>query len=263
MTGGVDAVNRRHGQLTAVAGLAGVSLLAWVYLWIDAGRMASMSADGGMAMADMAARPPWSAGIFLLTFIMWSVMMVGMMLPSATPAILLYSSMARKDRAGGPVLPVTWVFTAGYLAVWTAFSLAATLLHGLLQALWLLTPAMASASAAFSGSLLVIAGVYQWLPVKDACLRNCRSPLQFFLFHWRPGVAGAFRMGAEHGAICLGCCWALMLLLFTAGVMNLLWVALIAAFVFVEKLARHGRLAGRLAGVALVVVGAGLMLGQG
>ncbi|MQM37417.1 hypothetical protein KBTX_01417 [wastewater metagenome] len=259
MTGGVDPVNPRHGRFAAAAGLVGVSLLAWIYLWIDAGRMVSMS-DGGMAMAGMATPPPWSVGTFLLTFVMWSVMMVGMMLPSATPAILLYASMAREDR---PVLPVTWVFATGYLAVWTAFSLAATILHGLLEALRLLTPAMASASAVMSGGLLIVAGVYQWLPVKDACLRNCRSPLQFFLFHWRPGVAGAFRMGAEHGVICLGCCWALMLLLFTAGVMNLLWVALIAAFVFIEKLARHGRLAGRLTGVALVVVGAGLMIGQG
>jgi len=152
------------------------------------------------------------------------------------------------------------VFTAGYLAMWTAFSLAATLLQAGLEAAALVTPMMVSDSRWLSGGLLVVAGIYQWLPVKEACLEKCRAPLQFFLFRWRPGAVGAFRMGAEHGAYCTGCCWALMLLLFTAGVMNLIWVALIAAFVFVEKLLPPGRLIGRLAGLGLVLAGGGVML---
>jgi predicted metal-binding membrane protein len=184
---------------------------------------------------------------------MWTVMMAGMMLPSALPATLLYGSMVRGNRDA--VLPATWMFAGGYLAVWTGFALAATLLQAALEASGLLTPAMASASRWLTGGLLVLAGIYQWLPLKDACLGKCRAPLQFFLFHWRPGPAGAFRMGAEHGVNCVGCCWALMLLLFFGGVMSLLWIAAITAFVLLEKLAPYGVQGGRLSGLALALAG--------
>jgi predicted metal-binding membrane protein len=183
------------------------------------------------------------------------------MLPSAAPAILFYSSMVRKSREGGSALSSAWIFTAGYLAVWSVFSLAATVLQATLETQRLLiAPTMSSANAWLSGSLFIAAGIYQWLPAKDACLEKCRSPLQLFLFGWRPGPVGAFRMGAEHGFFCVGCCWALMLLLFAAGVMNLLWVALIAVFVFIEKLAPAGRLIGRIAGVGLAAAGAHVIL---
>jgi predicted metal-binding membrane protein len=252
-------------RLATLSGLVGVTTLAWLYLWQDAAQMASMPMHGGgTAMARAMAAPPaggvWSAEWLLLTVVMWSVMMVGMMLPSAAPAILMYGSIVRRNRERGRVLPSVWIFTAGYLAVWTAFSLAATLLQAALQAAALLTPMMASASGLFSGGLLIVAGVYQWLPIKEACLQKCRAPLQFFMVRWRPGAGGAFRMGVEHGAFCLGCCWALMLLLFTAGVMNLLWVAAIAAFVFAEKLLPRGPLVARLAGGAMMAAGAALIV---
>ena len=217
------------------------------------GSMEAMD-DTGMAAE------PWRIGSLALTFLMWSVMMVAMMLPSAMPAMVLYGSMVRKNRDAGSVLPSTWTFAAGYLGVWTGFALAAAILQVALDSSGLLTPMMSSASPWLSSGLLVLAGVYQWLPLKDACLQKCREPMTFFLMRWRAGAAGAFRMGAEHGLYCVGCCWALMLLLFAAGVMNLLWVALIAAYILVEKLFPKGRFIGRLAGTAIGTVGVGMII---
>lgn len=253
----------RPDRLAIVASLTGIVILSWFYLWEEAARMESMAMGAGelaaVPMASMPAASPWSAGTLLPTFLMWAIMMCGMMVPSAAPAILLYASIVRKNRERGSTLTSAWIFTAGYLAVWTVFSLVAALLQVALGASALLTPMMVSDSRWLSGGLLILAGIYQWFPVKEACLEKCRAPLQFFLFRWRPGVAGAFRMGAEHGAFCVGCCWAIMLLLFAVGVMDLLWVALIAGLVLAEKLLPGGRLAGRLIGIALVV-GGGAML---
>lgn len=267
MTAGRDTADvpamSRHDQLAALASLVGLAALAWVYLWWDAARMAEMAMPGGgMATAGAMDTPAASASRveLLLSFLMWSVMMVGMMLPSAAPAILLYGSMVAKHRKRRSALPAVWVFTAGYLAVWTGFSAVAVGLQALLEANALLNPMMASASRWLTGGLLVAAGIYQWLPVKQACLEKCRAPLPFFLFHWRPGLWGAFRMGAWHGTFCLGCCWALMLLLFTAGVMNLLWVALIAGFVILEKLLPDGAVAGRIAGAGLALAGGAIIV---
>jgi len=248
-------------RFVALASLLGVVALAWFHLWNEAVRMESMSTEAtAAAMETMAMQQVWSINSLLLTFLMWSIMMVGMMLPSAAPAILLYGSMVRKNRERGTTLPALWIFTAGYLAMWTAFSLAVTLLQAAFETGDLLTPMMISDSPWLSGGLLIVAGIYQWLPVKDACLEKCRAPLQFFLFRWRPGVFGAFRMGTEHGMFCTGCCWALMLLLFTAGVMNLIWVAAIAGFVFIEKLLPPGRLIGRLTGAGLALSGGAIVL---
>lgn len=240
-------------RLTVLASLLGVAAVAWIHLWRDAARMSSMS------MAEAAVVQVWSAGWLLPVFVMWTIMMVAMMLPSAVPAILLYGSMARKNRERGSVLPSVWLFTAGYLAAWTAFGLVATLLQAALRGAALVSPMMASSSNLLNGGLLIVAGVYQWLPAKHACLDKCRDPLQSFLFRWRSGASGTFRMGLEHGAFCTGCCWALMLLLFTAGVMNLLWVALIAAYVLAEKLLPAPRWAGRIAGAVFIGTGGAMI----
>jgi predicted metal-binding membrane protein len=186
---------------------------------------------------------------------MWAVMMVGMMLPSAAPTILLYGAMVRRNAERGVVLPAVWVFVSGYLLVWTAFGLAATVLQAMLEHAALLTPMMAPASEPLSALLFIAAGGYQLTPLKRLCLDKCRDPLQFLVARWRPGLKGALYMGLNHGAYCLGCCWVLMLLLFAAGVMNLAWVALIAAFVLVEKLLPAGRIASRVGGVALILLG--------
>ena len=195
-----------------------------------------------------------------LTFAMWVVMMAGMMLPSAAPAILLYGGLVRKSAERGKVLPAVWIFAGGYLAAWTGFSLAATLLQASLERAALLTPAMTSASSLLSASVLFAAGIYQLTPLKQACLGKCRNPLEFFVTRWRDGAAGAFRMGVGHGAYCVGCCWALMLLLFVAGVMNLAWVALIAAFVFVEKLLPAPTFVSRITGAVLIATGIYLLM---
>jgi predicted metal-binding membrane protein len=258
-------------QAIALAGLAGVTLLAWAWLFRDAARMESMESMGGSmkmdaaagGMSGMAMADPFDPVALGLTFMMWAIMMVAMMLPSASPAILLYGALARKRRdEGASAVAPAWLFAAGYLAVWTAFSLAAALLQAGLQEAALLSQMLVSQSRWLSGVLLVVAGVYQWLPYKDVCLHKCRSPLQFFMFNWRPGHAGALRMGVEHGAFCLGCCWALMMLLFVAGVMNLVWVALIAVFVLIEKLAPGGPLAGRISGLVMIAAGIALATGM-
>jgi len=191
-------------------------------------------------------------------FAMWTVMMVGMMLPSAAPLILLVVGAYRR-RGGAPARAATVLFTVGYLAAWTLFSAAAASMQfGLHEVAWL-SPAMATRSTFAAGAIFLAAGVYQWLPLKNACLTHCRSPLQFLVHEWREGVVGAFVMGARHGWFCVGCCWALMALLFAAGVMNLLWVAAITAFVLVEKLVRGGALFGRVAGAVMVAWGVYLM----
>jgi predicted metal-binding membrane protein len=209
-----------------------------------------------MSMEAMAIMDP---GAFALMFLMWFVMMAGMMLPSAAPTVLLYASMVRKNAERGTVLPAAWIFVSGYVLVWAVFSLAATVLHALLEHAGLVTPMMTPASRWLTGGLLVVAGIYQFTPLKDLCLTQCRNPVQFLMARWRPGPAGALRMGLAHGAYCVGCCWALMLLLFAVGVMNLIWVAMIAAFVFVEKLLPAGRITARFAGAALIAVGVTVM----
>jgi predicted metal-binding membrane protein len=231
-----------------LASLALLVALAWLYLW-----------QSPAAMDDMGGMPRMSgAPALALMFAMWAVMMTGMMLPSAAPAIVLYTTLVRKNAERGTVLPAAWIFTSGYVAAWTAFSVAAALAQVTLEHAMLMTSTMSLASKGLSAAVLVAAGLYQWLPVKDICLQKCRNPLELFTVRWRPGARGAFRMGLEHGLYCVGCCWMLMLLLFAAGVMNLMWIALIAAFIFVEKLLPRARYTSAIAGLALA--GAGLFL---
>ena len=230
-----------------LAGVAGVVAIAWAYLLVGPAGMPDMSP------ADMPimALKPWSWLDFILMFLMWAVMMVAMMLPSAAPAVLLYAAISKKIAAQDYPGRATVFFAAGYIAAWSGFSLGATGLQWGLERLALLSPMMVSTSAVFGGVLLVAAGIYQWTPAKDACLIHCRAPLQFLSGHWRSGMAGALRMGLSHGLYCIGCCWAIMGLLFFGGVMNLLWVAAIAVFVLIEKVAPFGRATGRITGVAL------------
>ena len=211
-----------------------------------------MGALGAMKPMEL---HPWTAADFLLMFLMWAVMMVGMMLPSAMPMALVYAAVARKAERQGTSLPPTFVFIAGYVSVWTLFSLGATLAQWQLERLALLSPMMVSTSPALGGGLLVAAGIYQLTPAKETCLRHCRAPARFFAEHWRPGMRGAFRMGLFHGAFCLGCCWLLMGLLFFGGVMNLLWIAAITVFVLLEKVLPFGVRASRLTGVGLIALG--------
>lgn len=244
----------RHERVIVVAGLLLVVALSWAYLFSGAGTMQDMD---GMLMPMSAG--PWTPAYALLMLLMWSVMMAAMMLPSAAPMILLYAKIAAGRQGSGQVAP-TGMFALGYLAIWTAFNLAAVALQFGLERLALLSPMMETSSVALAGALLVAAGVYQWLPLKQACLRHCRSPLEFVLAHWRSGMAGAFRMGVQHGMLCVGCCWVLMLLLFVGGVMNLAWIAGLALLVLAEKLAPAGHWIGRTAGIVLAGWGAATLL---
>lgn len=247
----VEALIRRDRLVTG-AGIAGLAALAWIYLFRTAERM------GGMEMAGMAMAMPesWTAGQFLLTFLMWAVMMVAMMIPAASPMILTFATINRRRAASGTAAVSTGIFVAGYLAIWSAFSLLAAAGQWALQTAALLAPATLKAAPVVGGLLLLAAGVYQLTPLKQVCLARCQSPLGFILGEWREGARGAFIMGLRHGAFCVGCCWALMALLFVAGVMNLLWVAAIAALVLLEKLVPLERAVSWSAGLALLGWGA-------
>lgn len=230
-----------------ITGLLAVIGLSWAYLLTGAGTMQEM---GDMLMPMSSG--PWDLGHALVMLAMWAVMMAAMMLPSAAPMILLYGTIARGRSARGEEVTGSAVFTAGYIVVWAAFSLAAVALQFGPEATALLSPMMESTSMVFAAALLVATSVYQWTPLKQACLKRCRSPLEFVLTQWREGRRGAFVMGTRHGAYCVGCCWMLMLLLFVGGVMNLVWIAGLAAYVLVEKLAPAGHWVGRATGLLLI-----------
>lgn len=252
----IEAIVRRDKFVTAAA-LGILTVLAWAYLvrmereMSAAASEAEMHAAMGMAGMDATA---WGFSELSALFIMWAVMMAGMMLPSAAPVILLTAGVYRR-RGGEQAGRSTAAFVSGYLVAWTVFSALAALTQAGLHSAALMSASMASKSAWLAGALFVVAGLYQWLPLKNACLTHCRSPLQFLTEEWREGTRGAFVMGLRHGVFCVGCCWGLMLLLFATGVMNLAWVAAIAAFVLVEKLLPHGLRIGRYAGVLLIAWG--------
>lgn len=256
----IEALARRDRAMVG-AGLAVMTALSWGYLLHLADGMGGMGGlPGTMDAMAMPGLRPWSMIDFVVMFVMWAVMMVAMMTPSAAPMILLYAAVARKTRAQGRPAPSSAAFAAGYLAVWTAFSALATASQWALEQVALLSPMMVSTSPYLGGALLIAAGAYQVTPLKQVCLKHCRSPVHFLTSHWRKGTGGAFRMGLEHGLFCLGCCWLLMGLLFVGGVMNLLWIAVIAMFVLLEKVARRGILVGRVTGALLALAGLWLIV---
>lgn len=232
------------------AGVILVTALAW---WYTAGAARKM---GGVTMPMGRADPnAWAIGSLLPLFVMWMVMMVAMMLPTATPMILTFALVARNRRQRQrPYVPVA-VFASGYLAVWAAFSAAAAAAQWLLHREALLSPTMVSSSALLGGVLLLLAGVFQFSPVKRSCLTRCRAPLEFITAHWREGWSGAFVMGLEHGLFCTGCCWALMALLFVLGIMNLLWIAILTVLVGLEKILPRRVFISRGTGVLLALWG--------
>lgn len=239
-----------------LAGLAGAVALSWA--WLVPASIDMYGAMDGLSAWMM--RSSWDAQYLLLIFGMWGVMMVGMMLPSAAPAILLYARVMRGSAGVEAPAARAYAFAGGYLVAWLAFSAAATLLQWALAEAALVSPMMESSSPRLGAALLIVAGIYQWTPLKERCLTQCRSPATFLTQHARPGVTGALRLGILHGLYCVGCCWALMLLLFVGGVMSLLWIAAITIFVLLEKLAPFGAQGGRLSGALLVGWGAWLLL---
>ncbi len=253
----------RREQLIIGLGLAGITVLAWYYVLIGAGTGMST-----IAMTTWQFPPPrpatmmtgeWDASYWLTMLVMWWVMMIAMMVPSAAPMILLYARVFRHGQARGQIsdsLVPTGTFALGYLACWLGFSALATVLQfaleraALVHGMW-----MWSTSRWLTAALLVAAGLFQLTPLKAACLQHCRSPAAFLSQHWRSGRWGAFRLGLVHGTYCLGCCWALMLLLFAAGIMNLVWIAGLAILVLIEKVAPFGTALTRATAAILIAAG--------
>jgi predicted metal-binding membrane protein len=243
----------RRDRRVAMAALTAVAILAWGYLLLGAGM------DMSAAMPGMATPMAWSPGHAALMTLMWALMMLAMMLPSAAPMILLHTTVSRRrdpERGGRRAL----LFTLGYAAIWSGFAVGATAAQWALERTALLTPAMSLGSTVVASLLFLGAGIYQFTPLKQACLRQCRSPLEFLVGQWRGGGAGAFIMGAQHGAYCVGCCWAVMVLLFVGGVMNMTWIAGLALLVLAEKLLPSGQLVGRVLGIGLVAWGAVVLI---
>ena len=210
---------------------------------------------------DMNAVRAWTPGYAGIVFVMWWVMMIAMMLPSAAPMILLYELMDRRQASRGAPTVSSATFALGYLAVWGAFSALAMALQWQLERLALMSSAMATTSAVLGGLILIAAGLYQLTPFRDGCLQGCRGPIEFFRRYWKPGAAGAWQMGLRHGLYCLGCCWMLMLLLFYGGVMNLYWIIGLATYVLIEKFLSNARLVSRLASAVLILWGAVVLAG--
>jgi predicted metal-binding membrane protein len=250
-----EALLRRDRWLVGGA-LAAATVLCWAWLVPMARDMyGPMTGAAAWMMTDQ-----WDFVHLALLFAMWVVMMAGMMLPSAAPAVMLYAGVVRQGLGGGSARAHLNAFAGGYLLVWTLFSLAATILQRIFADFFVLSPMMESRSPWFGGGLLLVAGAYQFTPWKRTCLDSCRSPVEFLTRYWKNGVGGGFELGIRHGLFCLGCCWALMMLLFVGGVMNLWWIAALTIFVLLEKLAPLGAQGGRLSGVLIAALGVWTLL---
>jgi len=256
----------RRDRAILLAALAILALLAWLYTVSGVGMNMSaleMTSMPGMGdMADMAAPVGWSLRYAVLIFLMWWVMMIAMMLPSVSPTVLLYGALLRRGGSAGRVPAISAVFLLGYLAIWAVFSALAGTAQWGLEAAGLVSPGMMTLTGSAPGALLLIAaGLFQFTPLKSACLHHCRTPAEFLTRRRRPGLSGAFVMGAEHGAYCVACCWFLMALLFVGGIMNLYWIVGLTAFVAIERLTPFGEVVSRVAGAALVLWGGALLAG--
>jgi predicted metal-binding membrane protein len=262
-----DTAVLRRDRIVVVLALTLLTALAWSYLlWLSA----DMSM-GGMDMSGFRMTPsgiglmipahmPWRAMEFAFVFAMWTVMMVGMMTPSAVPMILMYARVGRQVEPSTPLAPTVW-FSIGYFTVWIAFALLATLVQWAFERTGLLDYAMASTDNIVGGLLFIAAGSYQWTRLKEKCLAECQTPFAFLIRHggFRSDASGGAMLGLHHGAYCVGCCWALMTLLLVGGMMNLVWIIFLALIILLEKVTPYGRQIALVAGTILVVAGAWLL----
>jgi len=245
------AVTIAQDRTLPIIALGVVAALCWAWIAVAA---ADMQGDMRGAAAWMMTAQ-WNPRYAALIFAMWVVMMIAMMLPSAAPIALLYQRVASSDARTTRAAFRVYIFTFGYLAVWCVFSLAATGMQWALSTSDLLSPMMRMRSTASAATMLIIAGAWQWSPLKQRCLRRCRAPAEFIAREWRAGNAGAWRMGLHLGAYCLGCCWAMMLLLFVGGVMSFAWIVAISLTVLLEKFLPARANASRLLGAVLILAG--------
>jgi predicted metal-binding membrane protein len=253
----------RRERLLISANLCGIALLAWAYTIYEARRM---NARGVCECMRMKISGPelssWPVATLLPLFLMWAVMMVAMMLPSALPMMLTFAAVSRNRQHLGRPYGRMSIFISGYIAIWCVFSALAAISQWWLHRHALLSASMMSTSAWLGGTLLIAAGMFQFTGLKQTCLTHCRGPLEFIMTRWREGNMGAFRMGLEHGAFCTGCCWALMALLFVAGVMNILWIAALTLLVCLEKVLPLRARISAATGVLLAVWGFCLLARQ-
>jgi predicted metal-binding membrane protein len=257
----------RRDRRIVVAAIVVLTALAWGYLiWLaQTMSMTGPSMPDIPRMAMSAAVTPmlraWTASDFAFLFLMWAIMMVGMMTPSATPMILIYARIARQAVQEGKPLAATGWFASGYLLCWAGFSFLAAIAQGALERVAWLTPRMAAASTKVGGVVLILAGVYQFTPLKNSCLSKCQSPFAFIQANggFRRGTGASIQLGMRHGFYCVGCCWTLMALLFVGGVMNILWIAAIAIFVLIERATPAGGAISRVAGAGLAIAGIWLL----
>ncbi len=266
MAGAVLEKLLRRDDMVVAGALGALILLAWGVLLAGAGTGMDPAAMSGWFLPltlPVAISSSWTPLYWLIAFFMWAIMMVAMMLPSASPMVLLYARVLRRAESEGKASRVSTsvaAFCCGYLALWILFAALAVALQFGLERLGALSALMGSRSVLLSGTLLISAGLYQLSPLKRACLKHCRSPAAFMTTHWQPGALGAWRMGLTHGGYCVGCCAVLMLLLFVGGVMNLLWIAGLTLFVVLEKLTPFGGTAAKAMAALLVGGGAALLL---
>jgi predicted metal-binding membrane protein len=256
MTGGSILRAPRGRERTVIAlCLAVMLLLSWLYIVALADAMDAMQARRASVFMPLMPMGTWGPFELALCLAMWAIMMIAMMVPSATPMLLAFHAVARGRLAAQSAARCLAAFLAGYIVVWTGFSAVATTLQWWLHETEAVTELMVSASRMLDAALLVVAGIWQFVPAKSKCLTTCRTPLGFLLTEWRDGANGAFVMGLRHGMVCVTCCWALMALLFVAGVMNLRWIALLSVAVLAEKMLPFGMLIARVFGVALCAAG--------
>jgi predicted metal-binding membrane protein len=246
----------QHDRGLMLIVLVAIPLASWTWIALMASDMYGSMRGASAWMMTIT----WDWPHVLLLWVMWAVMMTAMMLPSATPLILLYAAAARRNAENSSPARRVYALAAGYLLVWSLFSVGATALQRLLTSALVLTPMMEPATPVAGAVVLAIAGLYQLTPLKLVCLRACRSPLGFMMQRWRGDAEGAFRLGMSHGTYCLGCCWALMLILFAGGVMNLLVIVALTVWVLVEKIAPFGERTPTASGIALLATAAWMVV---
>ena len=260
-TGTALECSLKRDRLIVIVGLSAVVALSAIYTLLGVGMPMSALTMTQMAIempGMMMASVEWTPGYAFMVFLMWWVMMIAMMVPSAARTVLFYAALVRKNKNANKPYAAVSIFLSGYLFVWGFFSLVSTAVQWSLVSIGQMSGMMEISQVPLAGALLVVAGLYQVSPLKQACLRHCQHPVMFFMHNWKSGVLGALRMGMQNGWFCLGCCWVLMALLFVGGVMNLLWIAALALFVGLEKLAVGLPWLSKLSSVALIFGGVAL-----
>lgn len=247
---------------TVFAIIGGLLLIGWVYFsymaWTadsSATGVHAAHSHGGLWSPPHGSDAVWTAFDFLMLFVMWVMMMLAMMLPAVVPFVALYANISATKRMQGGVAAPTFVFVLGYLIAWAVYSVFATILQYYLHVEQLITPAMESDSYLLSGVILLIAGIYQWTPLKEACLKHCQMPMGYLVPRWRDGYVAALRLGAGHGLFCVGCCWALMLIMLAVGMMNMLWLLVLTLFIFFEKTLIPIDIGRTITGVIMIIWG--------